>query len=56
MGEFGLKGTLKVFGAPGEEQAGEPPYFVRDGHFKDVECGCMFTSARGSDGLRLRQL
>ena len=34
---FGLKGTLKVFGAPGEEQLVSRPYFVRDGYFKDVD-------------------
>ena len=37
MDEFGLKGTLKVFGAPGEEQLVSRPYFVRDGYFKDVD-------------------
>jgi len=35
--EFGLRGTLKVFGAPGEEQLVSRPYFVRDGYFKDVD-------------------
>ena len=35
--EFGLKGTLKVFGAPAEEQLVSRPYFVRDGYFKDVD-------------------
>jgi len=37
MDEFGLKGTLKVFGAPAEEQLVSRPYFVRDGHFQDVD-------------------
>jgi aminobenzoyl-glutamate utilization protein B len=37
MEKFGIKGTLKVFGAPGEEQLLSRPYFVRDGHFKDVD-------------------
>jgi len=37
MDRFGLKGTLKVFGAPGEEQLVSRPYFVRDGYFKDVD-------------------
>jgi aminobenzoyl-glutamate utilization protein B len=37
MDEFGLKGTLKVFGAPGEEQLVSRPYFVRDGYFQDVD-------------------
>ncbi|HWH78141.1 MAG TPA: hypothetical protein VNT76_12245, partial [Candidatus Binatus sp.] len=37
MDEFGLKGTLKVFGAPGEEQLVSRPYFVRDGYFNDVD-------------------
>lgn len=35
--EFGLQGTLKVFGAPAEEQLVSRPYFVRDGYFKDVD-------------------
>jgi aminobenzoyl-glutamate utilization protein B len=35
--EFGVKGTLKVFGAPAEEQLVSRPYFVRDGYFKDVD-------------------
>jgi aminobenzoyl-glutamate utilization protein B len=35
MGE--IKGTLKVFGAPGEEQLVSRPFFVRDGYFKDVD-------------------
>ncbi len=37
MDEFGLKGTLKVFGAPGEEQLISRPYYVRDGWFDDVD-------------------
>jgi aminobenzoyl-glutamate utilization protein B len=37
MDQFGLKGTLKVFGAPAEEQLVSRPYFVRDGHFRDVD-------------------
>jgi len=37
MDEFGLKGTLKVFGAPGEEQLISRPYLVRDGWFDDVD-------------------
>ncbi len=37
MDEFALKGTLKVFGAPGEEQLVSRPYFVRDGYFNDVD-------------------
>lgn len=37
MDEFGLKGTLKVFGAPAEEQVISRPYFVRDGWFDDVD-------------------
>ncbi len=36
MEEFGLKGTLKIFGASAEEQLLSRPYFVRDGHFDDV--------------------
>jgi aminobenzoyl-glutamate utilization protein B len=34
---FGLKGTLKVFGAPAEEQLISRPYLVRDGWFDDVD-------------------
>jgi aminobenzoyl-glutamate utilization protein B len=37
MDKFGLKGTLKVFGAPAEEQLISRPYFVRDGWFDDVD-------------------
>ena len=37
MDEFGLEGTLKVFGAPGEEQLISRPYYVRDGWFDDVD-------------------
>ena len=37
MDQYGLKGTLKVFGAPAEEQLVSRPYFVRDGHFQDVD-------------------
>ncbi|MBI2089257.1 MAG: amidohydrolase [Deltaproteobacteria bacterium] len=37
MDEFGLAGTLKVFGAPAEEQLVSRPYFVRDGYLKDVD-------------------
>jgi aminobenzoyl-glutamate utilization protein B len=37
MDKFGLKGTLKVFGGPAEEQLVSRPYFVRDGWFDDVD-------------------
>src|SRR6266699_865749 len=37
MAKFGLKGTLKVFGAPAEEQLISRPYYVRDGWFDDVD-------------------
>ncbi len=37
MERFGLKGTLKVFGAPAEEQLVSRPYFVRDGYFDGVD-------------------
>jgi aminobenzoyl-glutamate utilization protein B len=37
MTSFNLPGTLKVFGAPAEEQLISRPYFVRDGHFDDVD-------------------
>jgi aminobenzoyl-glutamate utilization protein B len=32
-----IPGTLKVLGAPAEEQLISRPYFVRDGHFDDVD-------------------
>ncbi len=35
--QAGLGGTLKVFGAPAEEQLVSRPYFVRDGHFSGVD-------------------
>ncbi|MEA2903836.1 MAG: aminobenzoyl-glutamate utilization protein [Alphaproteobacteria bacterium] len=53
MDEFGLKGTLKVFGAPAEEQLVSRPYFVRDGWFDDVDVsfhdhiGSEFSSSHG---------
>jgi aminobenzoyl-glutamate utilization protein B len=37
MAEGGIRGTLKVFGAPAEEQVLSRPYFVRDGYFDDVD-------------------
>jgi len=37
MERFGLKGTLKIFGASAEEQLLSRPYFVRDGHFDNVD-------------------
>ena len=37
MEKFSLKGTLKVFGAPAEEQLLSRPYIVRDGWFDDVD-------------------
>jgi aminobenzoyl-glutamate utilization protein B len=37
MAEFAIPGTLKVFGAPAEEQLISRPYYVRDGHFDDVD-------------------
>lgn len=37
MEKFGITGTLKVFGAPAEEQGISRPYFVRDGYFDDVD-------------------
>jgi aminobenzoyl-glutamate utilization protein B len=43
----GLKGTLKVFGAPAEEQLVSRPYFVRDGLFDDVDVA--FTPHIGSE-------
>lgn len=37
MQALGIKGTLKIFGAPAEEQLISRPYYVRDGYFKDVD-------------------
>ena len=37
MEQCGLKGTIKVLGAPAEEQVLSRPYFVRDGYFDDVD-------------------
>jgi len=37
METLGIPGTLKLFGAPGEELVLTRPYFVRDGYFDDVE-------------------
>ncbi len=37
MERFGIEGTLRVYGAPAEEQLVSRPYFVRDGYFKDVD-------------------
>jgi len=34
---FGLKGTIRVIGAPAEEQLISRPYYVRDGLFDDVD-------------------
>ena len=37
MEKYKLRGTLKVFGAPAEEQVLCRPYYVRDGYFDDVD-------------------
>jgi len=37
MEKHGLPGTLRIFGAPGEEQLLSRPYFVREGFFDDVD-------------------
>ncbi len=37
MERYGLPGTLKVIGAPAEEQLLSRPYIVRDGYFDDVD-------------------
>jgi aminobenzoyl-glutamate utilization protein B len=37
LDKFGLNGTLKIFGAPAEEQLISRPYYVRDGWFDDVD-------------------
>ena len=55
--EYQLEGTLKIFGAPAEEQLISRPYFVRDGYFDDVDI--VFHPHIGSDfqthyGLRHR--
>ncbi|MDB5511322.1 MAG: amidohydrolase [Enterovirga sp.] len=42
-----VRGTLKVFGAPGEEIAASRPYFVRDGYFDDVDLA-LHNHIRGS--------
>jgi aminobenzoyl-glutamate utilization protein B len=53
MERFGLNGTLKVFGAPAEEQLISRPYFVRDGWFDDVDVafhdhiGAEFSASHG---------
>ena len=47
MDRFGLKGTLKVFGGPAEEQLISRPYLVRDGWFDDVDVA--FHDHIGSD-------
>jgi len=44
---FGLTGTLKVFGAPAEEQLISRPYFVRDGWFDDADIA--FANHIGTD-------
>ena len=45
--EYQLEGTLKIFGAPAEEQLISRPYFVRDGYFDDVDI--VFHPHIGSD-------
>jgi len=37
MEKFGLKGTIKIIGAPSEETLISRPYFVRDGVFDDID-------------------
>jgi aminobenzoyl-glutamate utilization protein B len=37
MEQHGIEGTLKIFGAPAEEQLVSRPYFVRDGLFDGVD-------------------
>jgi aminobenzoyl-glutamate utilization protein B len=37
MERFNIPGTLKIFGAPAEEQLISRPYFIRDGLFDDVD-------------------
>lgn len=45
--KYQLEGTLKIFGAPAEEQLISRPYFVRDGYFDDVDI--VFHPHIGSD-------
>lgn len=47
MEQHHLKGTIKLFSAPAEEQGISRPYFVRDGYFKDVDAA--FHAHVGSD-------
>lgn len=50
-----LKGTIKLFSAPAEEQGISRPYFVRDGYFKDVDAAFhahVGSSLSTSYGLR----
>ncbi|MEE8349958.1 MAG: amidohydrolase, partial [Acidobacteriota bacterium] len=47
LDEYQLEGTLKIFGAPAEEQLISRPYFVRDGYFDDVDI--VFHPHIGSD-------
>lgn len=42
-----LRGTIKLYSAPAEEQGISRPYFVRDGYFKDVDAA--FHAHVGSD-------
>jgi aminobenzoyl-glutamate utilization protein B len=42
-----LRGTIKLFSAPAEEQVISRPFFVRDGYFKDVDAA--FHAHVGSD-------
>ncbi|MBT7897818.1 MAG: amidohydrolase, partial [Rhodospirillales bacterium] len=37
MEQFNIPGTLRILGAPAEEQVLSRPYFVRDGYFDDVD-------------------
>lgn len=37
MEAHGLPGELRIVGAPGEEQLVSRPFYVRDGHFDDVD-------------------
>ena len=45
--KYQLEGTLKIFGAPAEEQLISRPYFFRDGYFDDVDI--VFHPHIGSD-------
>lgn len=42
MEQCGVKGTLRVYGTPGEENFGAKAYYVSQGLFDDVDCSVGF--------------